>query len=106
MSDVSNNEPDELRGSRRLSPHGTIAAVRRHHRHHEQLCEPCAVVSKADRAKRYREDHEKSKSAIETARRTAKARAYRILAERHYVEWIDLLDDTTAEELESKGLTG
>jgi len=96
---------NEARGSRRLSPHGTVAAVRRHHRHHEPLCEPCVVASHADRAKRYKDDYAKSKTAVETARRTAKARAYRILADRHFIEWVDLLDDTIAEELESKGLS-
>jgi hypothetical protein len=97
---------NEARGSNRLAPHGTIAAVRRHHRHHEKLCDPCAAVSKVDRAKRYREDHERGQEPVEVAKRTAKARAYRLLAERHLMEWTLLLSDTIADELERKGLAG
>jgi hypothetical protein len=36
---------DRLRGGppRELAPHGTRAAIRRHERHQEPLCEPCRL---------------------------------------------------------------
>ena len=36
---------------RPLPAHGTLAAVSRHKRRHESLCEPCRLVSSAQRKK-------------------------------------------------------
>lgn len=87
-----------------LVPCGTLSAVKRHHRHHEPLCDPCAAVSKAERSRRNAEDYANGKEPRRQARRVATAKAHRILADRHFLEWELLLADTIQDELESRGL--
>lgn len=53
---------DHLRGGppqpRKLKPHGTVAAARRHQRAREPLCEPCAVKWAEHQAEMYRQRKE------------------------------------------------
>lgn len=87
-----------------MAPCGTEAAIRRHSRHGEPLDEACAEKSRQIRAARYARDVNNRTEPVRQAKKVAKARALRKLAERHLTEYTLLLADEEQDELERKGL--